>query len=243
MPSPPERPPNPTPREADLTDVKRIVQFILRAKTSNMLNVALISVLLAQAPAPQDVPFEIVGGNCRLEVTPVGSAQTIRGATSGGLSQNSANQAAQTAQRRYRIRGTIDGQTVDEYATGRTRTDVAGITSLTTVTQFESSSGLRFQVRNPVPGKTVAQQILNAPVFTPDLSSIQAWAMNRYRERRAKEQSMKDYYGFRSDFEMKSFLGQYASRIRAAEKRGSPDPIGEVLEEQRAQGRYPRAKK
>jgi hypothetical protein len=207
-----------------------------------MLKVALISLFLAQAPAPQDVPFEISGKNYRLEVTPVTAPRTINGSTSGNLGQNADNQSAQTATRRYRVVGTIDGQQVDEIATGRTITDIAGLTSLTTVTQFESASGIRFQVRNPVPGRTVAQQILNAPVFTPDLSSVQNWAMSRYRERYAREQAMIKHYGFKSEWEMKSFLGQYASRIRAAEKNGSPDPIGEVLEGQRAQGRYPRKK-
>ncbi len=207
-----------------------------------MLNLALLSLFLAQANAPQDVPFEIAGQNYRLEVTPVSGSRMIRGGASGNLSQNAANQAAQTSSRRYRIVGTIDGQPVDEIATGRTVTDIAGITSLTTVTQFESASGIRFQVRNPVPGRTVTQQILNAPVFTPDLSSVQNWAMSRYRERYAREQAMMKHYGFRSEWEMKSFLGQYDSRIRAAEKKGSPDPIGEVLEDQRSKGRYPRKK-
>jgi hypothetical protein len=207
-----------------------------------MFNLALISLFLAQANAPQDTPFEISGKNYRLEVTPVTAPRAINGGNSGNLSQNAANQAAQTAPRRFRIVGTIDGQPVDEIATGRTTTDIAGITSLTTVTQFESASGIRFQVRNPVPGRTVTQQILNAPVFTPDLTSVQNWAMSRYRERYAREQAMIKHYGFRSEGEMKSFLGQYASRIRTAEKNGSPDPIGEVLEDQRSKGRYPRKK-
>jgi hypothetical protein len=207
-----------------------------------MFSLALLSFTLAQAPAPQDLPFEISGKNYRLEVTPVSAGQTVDEANAGNLSQNTVNQAAQTTPRRYRIIGTIDGQPVDEVANGRTITDLTGITSLTTVTQFESASGLRFQVRNPVPGRTVTQQILNAPVFTPDLSSAQSWAMSRYRERYAREQAMMRHYGFRSEWEMKSFLGQYASRIRAAEKNGSPDPIGEVLEDQRAKGRYPRKK-
>jgi hypothetical protein len=194
-----------------------------------MLNLALMSLVLAQAASPLDTSVEIVGQNFRLEVTPAYPAQT-------------ASHTTQAAPRRYRIRGTIDGQHVDEYANARTLTDLDGLISRTTITQLETSSGLRLQVRGAAPGRTVAQQILNTPVFMPDLSSFQTWAMNRSRERRAREQSMKEYYGFRSDAEMKSFLGQYASRIRAAEKRGSPDPIGEVLDDQRAQGRYPRAK-
>jgi hypothetical protein len=206
-----------------------------------MIALAYLTIVLAQAPAPQDNAFELQGKNYRLEVTPVSQPKVIVDNPSGNLGQNAANQAAQTSVRRYRITGTIDGQPVDEIATGRTLTEIAGRGSLTTVTQFESSSGIRFQVRRPVPGRTVTQQILNAPVFTPDLSSIQTWAMNRYRERRAKEQSMVEYYGFKSESEMKGFLGQNGSKIRAAEKRGSPDPIGEVLEEQRAKGRYPRA--
>jgi hypothetical protein len=118
-------------------------------------------------------------------------------------------------------------------------TDIAGLTSLTTVTQFESNSGVRFQVRNPVPGRTVTQQILNAPVFMPDLISMQNWAMSRYRERTLREQNMTRYYRFKNEGEMKAFLGQNGSRIRAAEKRGDEDPIGEVLAELRAKGYYP----
>jgi hypothetical protein len=205
-----------------------------------MIKLAFLTLFLAQAPAPQDDAFELQGKNYRLEVLPLSPQKAVIDSRTGNLSQNAANQAAQTRNRRYRIIGTIDGQAVDEVATGRTLTDIAGLGSLTTVTQFESPSGLRFQVRNPVPGRTVTQQILNAPVFTPDLSSIQSWAMNRYRERRAREQSMVEYYGFKSESEMKGFLGQNGSKIRAAEKRGSPDPIGEVLEDQRSKGRYPR---
>lgn len=205
-----------------------------------MIAIAYLSIVLAQAPVLQDNTFELQGKNYRLEVTPMSPPKVIVDNRSGNLSQNAANQSAQTSLRRYRITGNIDGQTVDEIATGRAITDIAGLGSLTTVTQFESASGIRFQVRRPVPGRTVTQQILNAPIFTPDLSSFQAWAMNRYRERRAKELSMVEYYGFKSESEMKGFLGQNGSKIRAAEKHGSPDPIGEVLEDQRSKGRYPR---
>ena len=205
-----------------------------------MITLACLSIILAQAPAPQDKAFEIEGKNYRLEVNPVSPPRAITDKQNGDLSQNAANQSAQTSLRRYRITGNIDGQTVDEIATGRAITDIAGLGSLTTVTQFESASGIRFQVRRPVPGRTVTQQVLNAPVFTPDLGSFQVWAMNRYRERRAKELSMVEYYGFKSESEMKGFLGQNGSKIRAAEKHGSPDPVGEVLEDQRSKGRYPR---
>lgn len=204
-----------------------------------MIALATLSLILAQAPAPQDLPFEISGNGYRLEVTPLSAPKTVSTGRNGGPTQNSANQAAQTASRRYRIVGLIDGEPVDEVATGRTMTDIAGITSLTTVTQFESSSGIRFQVRNPVPGRTVTQQILNAPVFMPDLISMQNWAMSRYRERTQREQSMTRYYRFKNEGEMKAFLGQNASRIRAAEKRGAEDPIGEVLAELRSKGYYP----
>ena len=63
--------------------------------------------------------------------------------------------------------------------------------------------------------------------------------MNRYQERRAQEQSTTRNYGFKSEAEMKGFMGQNASKIRAAEKRGSPDPVGEVLDELRSKGYYP----
>jgi len=234
--------PEPGPK-AYFTVIKRIVESDTHDTVSlPMIALAYISIVLAQTPAPQDNAFELQGKNYRLEVTPMSPPKVIVDNRSGNLSQNAANQSAQTSNRRYRITGNIDGQHVDEIATGRTITDISGITSLTTVTQFESASGIRFQVRRPVPGRTVTQQILNAPVFMPDLSSIQAWAMNRYRERRAKELSMVEHYGFKSESEMKGFLGQNGSKIRAAEKRGSPDAIGEVLEDQRAKGRYPRVK-
>lgn len=204
-----------------------------------MIALAALALVLAQTPAPQDIPFEISGKGYRLEVTPVSAPKRISPAKSGRLTQNAANQSAQTSDRRYRIAGLINGEQVDEIASGRTLTDIAGISSLTTVTQFESSSGLRFQVRNPVPGHTVTQQILNAPVFMPDLTSFQNWAMSRYQERRAQEQATTRNYGFKSEAEMKGFMGQNASKIRAAEKRGSPDPVGEVLDELRSKGYYP----
>jgi hypothetical protein len=204
-----------------------------------MIAYAALTLILAQTPAPQDIPFELSGKGYRLEVTPVSAPKRIAPGKSGRLTQNAANQSAQTSDRRYRIVGLINGEQVDEIATGRTLTDIAGISSLTTVTQFESSSGIRFQVRNPVPGQTVTQQILNAPVFTPDLRSFQDWAMSRYQERRAQEQATTRDYGFKSEAEMKGFMGQNASKIRAAEKRGSPNPVGEVLEELRSKGYYP----
>jgi hypothetical protein len=201
------------------------------------------TLLLAQVAAPQDVPFEVSGAGYRLKVTPVSTPRVMTLSGKVGMMDNYRNQTAQTANRTYKVEGWHNGRRIDELATSRTSSGPLGPSSLSTVTRIQTRSGLNINVTHAVPGRTIGQQILNTPVYTPDLSAIQDWAFQRMKERsaekKAQDQATTYNYRFKSEAEMKSFMAQNASKIRAAEKRGSPDPVGEVLQDLRAKGYYP----